>query len=73
MCVLSRFSCVCLFAILWTVGCSVHGILQTKILEWIAMPSPRNRTLLLPNPGIKPTSPALSSALAGTFFTASAT
>jgi len=32
---------------------SVHGILQAKILEWVAMPSPRG----LPNPGIKPISP----------------
>ena len=22
-------------------GSSVHGILQTRILEWVAMPSPR--------------------------------
>ena len=34
---------------------SVHGILLVRILEWVAMPSSRN----LPNPGIKPTSPAL--------------
>ena len=73
MCVLGQFSCVYLFAILWTVGCSVLGILQTKILEWIAMPSSRGRTLLLPNPGIEPTSLALSPALAGRFFTTSAT
>ena len=47
-------------------GSSVHG-LQAKILEWIAMP-PGN----LPNPGIEPTS-LMSSALAGRFFTTSAT
>ena len=41
---------------------SVHGILQARILEWVAMPSSGD----LPNPGIKPVSPAL----AGGFFTA---
>ena len=30
-------------------GFSVHGILQVRILEWVAMPSSRD----LPNPGIK--------------------
>ena len=56
------FSCVQLFAALWTTarqgkkkksspsGSSVHGILQTRILEWVAIPfsrgssQPRNRT-----------------------------
>ena len=33
---LSRFSCVWLFVTLWTVG-----ILQARILEWVAMPSSR--------------------------------
>ena len=33
-------------------GFSVHGILQARILEWVAMPSPRD----LPDPGIKPSS-----------------
>ena len=33
-------------------GSSVHGILQARILEWVAMPSYRG----LPNPGIKPAS-----------------
>ena len=40
-------------------GPSVHGILQARILEWVAMPSPWD----LPDPGIKPaslTSPALA-------------
>ena len=41
---------------------SVHGILQARILEWVAMPSSGD----LPDPGIKPVSPAL----AGGFFTA---
>ena len=34
---------------------TVHGILQSRILEWVAFPSPGD----LPNPGIKPRSPAL--------------
>ena len=42
-------------------GSSVHGILQTRILEWVAFPPPRG----LPNPGIELASPAL----AGEFFT----
>ena len=32
-----------------------HGILQARILEWVAFPSPGD----LPNPGIEPRSPAL--------------
>ena len=36
-------------------GSPVPGILQGRILEWIAVPSPGD----LPNPGIKPRSPAL--------------
>ena len=36
-------------------GFSVHGILQTRILEWIAISSSRGSC----NPGIKPRSPAL--------------
>ena len=52
-CVSSHFSSVRLFEALWTVAHqapTVHGILQTRILEWIAMPSsrvssrPRNQT-----------------------------
>ena len=35
--------------------CTVHGILQARILEWVAVPSPGD----LPNPGIEPRSPAL--------------
>ena len=34
---------------------SVHGILQARILEWVAIPFSRD----LPNPGIEPKSPAL--------------
>ena len=36
-------------------GSSVHGILQARILEWVAFPSSGD----LPNPGIEPSSPAL--------------
>ena len=35
-------------------GFSVHGILQARVLEWVDI-SPGD----LPNPGIKPESPAL--------------
>ena len=34
---------------------SIHGILQVRILEWVAMSSPGD----LPDPGIEPWSPAL--------------
>ena len=36
-------------------GYTVHGILQARILEWVAFPFSRD----LPNPGIEPRSPAL--------------
>ena len=36
-------------------GSSVHGILQARILEWVVIPSAGD----LPDPGIKPGSPAL--------------
>ena len=36
-------------------GSSVHGILQAKVLEWVATLSSRD----LPNPGIKPQFPTL--------------
>ena len=36
-------------------GSSVHGILQVRILEWLAMPFSRGSS----RPGIKPRSPAL--------------
>ena len=36
-------------------GSSVHGIVQARILEWVAIPSPGD----LPDPGIEPGSPAL--------------
>ena len=42
-------------------GSSVHGIIQARMLEWVAIPFPRD----LPNSGIEPASPAL----AGRLFT----
>ena len=42
----------------WTVahpGSSVHGILQARILEWVATPPSRG---IFPDAGIEPTSPA---------------
>ena len=47
---------------------SVHGILQARMLEWVAVPSPGD----LPNPEIEPTS-LMAPALAGGFFTTSTT
>ena len=41
-------------------GSSVHGILQGRTQEWVAIPSPGD----LPNPGIESASPLL----AGGFF-----
>ena len=49
-------------------GSSVHGILQARILEWVAMPPPGD----LPDPTIKPVS-LMSPVLAGRFFINSAT
>jgi len=69
VCILSRFSCVQLFAMLWTIhnppGSSVHGIRQARTLMWVAMPSsrgsswPRDRTHI-----------SYASCIAGGFFTA---
>ena len=50
-------------------GSSVHVILQSRILEWVVVPSSRG---YLPNPGIEPMR-LMSPALAGRFFTASTT
>ena len=44
--------------------CIIHGILQARILEWVALPFTRD----LPNPGIEPVSPAVP-ALPGRFST----
>ena len=49
-------------------GSSIHGILQARILEWVAISSPGDR----PNPEIKLIS-LTSPALAGRFFTAGVT
>ena len=48
-------------------GSSVHGVLQTRILEWVPCPLPGD----LPNPGIE-TAWLGSPALAGRFFTTNA-
>ena len=48
-------------------GSSIHGILQARILEWVAIPFPGD----LPDPGIEPAT-FMSPALAGRFFTTSA-
>ena len=40
-------------------GSSVRGILQARILEWVAVPVSKH----LPDPGIKPGSPALQADL----------
>ena len=48
-------------------GSFVHGILQARTLEWVAISPPED----VPDPGIKPMSPA-SPALAGGFFTTAA-
>ena len=69
-CVLNRFSCVqlCNPADCSLPGCSVHGILQARTLEWVAMPSsrgssqPRDQTYL-----------CYVSCIGSRFFTTSAT
>ena len=55
----------------WTVARQAPlsiGILQARILEWVAMPSSR----YLPDPGMEPRS-LMSPALAGGLFTTSVT
>ena len=75
-CVAGRFmlcsawllSCVQLFVTLWTVACQVPlsmGILQVRILEWVAMPSSRASS--------QPRSSIQVSHIAGRFFTIWAT
>ena len=49
-------------------GSSVHGILQARILEWVAISYSKGSS----NPGMEPTS-LTSPALAGGFFTTGAT
>ena len=65
---LSRFSCVQLFATPWTAvhqGSSVHGILQARILEWVVMSSSRGSSWLRDQTCI-----SYVSCIAGGFFTA---
>ena len=49
-------------------GSTVHGILQARIMEWVAMPSSRGSS----QPRDQTWIPYVSPALAGGFFTASA-
>ena len=60
-CMLSHFSCVWLFATPWSIVLQaplVHGILQARILEWVAMPfsrgssPPRDWTCSRVSPGV---------------------
>ena len=70
-CVLSRFSCIRLYKTLWTVARQASlsmGILQARILEWVAMPSSRESSQ--PRDRIRV---SLTPALAAWFFTTSAT
>ena len=70
-CLLSFFSHVRFFATLWIVAHQAPlstGILQARILDGLPCPPPGD----LSNPGIKPAS-LMSPALAGGFFTTSAT
>ena len=51
---------MCLVTLCYSMACSppaysVHGILQARILAWVAMPSSSD----FPNPGIDPTSPTM--------------
>ena len=71
--VLNHFSRIRLFASIWTVAHQAalsmgFSILQVRILEWVACPPSGD----LPDPGIEPVS-LMSLALAGGFFTTSAT
>ena len=71
MCVLSNFSSVRLCATLWTTACQAPlfmGILQARILSGLPCPPPG----FLPDPEIEPVS-LTSPAMAGKFFTTSAT
>ena len=47
-----------------TPGTSVHGILQARILEWVAISFSKGG---LPDPGIDPTSPASPAFVRGFF------
>ena len=67
-CVPSRFSCVWLSSTLWTVACQAP--LSPRQEYWSGLPCPPPEDL--PNTGIKPVS-LKPPALAGSFFTSSAT
>ena len=70
-CLLSHFSHVQLFAILWTVACQASlSIGSSRQGYWSGLPFPPPEDL--PNPGTEPAS-LMSPALAGGFFTTSAT
>ena len=63
-CMLSHFSRVQLFATPWTAACQAPlfmGILQARILEWVAMPSSRGSS--------QPRDQTKVSSTAGSFFT----
>ena len=63
-CMLSRFSCVQLFATPRTAARQAPlfmGILQARILQWVAMPSPRGSS--------QPRDQTQVSSIAGSFFT----
>ena len=68
ICMLSHFSCVWLFATLWTIACQAPlslGILQARILEWVSL-SPLQGIFPI-FPGINP-APLMSLTLAGRLF-----
>ena len=68
VCMLSLFSCVQLFCDAMDCsppGSSVHGILQARILEWVAMPSSRGSS--------RPRDPTHISCIPGRFLTTSTT
>ena len=66
-CLLNHFSCVWLFETLWTVACQAPLSMEFSGVL-LPFPSPGD----LPDPGIQPSS-LMSPALAGRFFTTSAT
>ena len=77
ICMLSHFSCIWLFAALWTIACgppygppdpSVHSISQQAYWNGLPCPSPGD----LPDPGTTPLS-LTSPALAARFFTTNTT
>ena len=70
-CMLSCFSCVQLFTTPWTAACQAPlsmGFSRQEYWSGLLLPPPRD----LPDPGIKPAT-LMSPALAGRFFTTSAT